>query len=110
MARFAVVTTFLRPRGWTHARGRGNGGPRCPALPRIAWPSWSPLWKWLKDWTETDATYFLLSAVIHMTVFVVLALLPMRVDARRRANHRPPEFAPPEIVTDDRPDLIHINF
>ena len=84
MARFAVVMSLLRPRGWTHAAGTADFvAPRW----RIAWPSWSPFWKWLKDWTETDATYFLLSAVIHMTVFVVLALLPMRV-MRPRADQR----------------------
>ncbi len=108
MARFGVVTSILRPRGWPQAVAEGTADLVAPRW-RIAWPSWSPLWKWLKDWTETDATYFLLSAVIHMSVFVALALIPMRA-MRPRAYDRPPEFTPPEIATDDRPDVIHINF
>ena len=107
MARFAVVTSLLRPRGWTHA-AEGTAGFVAPRW-RIAWPSWSPSWRWLTGWTQTDATCFLLSAVIHMTLFVVLALIPLRA-IRPRADLRPPELTPPEIVYDDRPDVIHLDF
>ena len=108
MARFGVVTSFLRPRGWTPAAAEGTASLVAPRW-RIAWPSWSPLWRWLKDWTETDATYFLLSAVIHMTIFVLLALLPMH-GMHSPTYDAPPEFTPPEVPVDDRPELIHIKF
>jgi hypothetical protein len=108
MARFAVVTSFLRPRGWAHAAAEGTADLVAPRW-RIAWPCWSPLWQWLGGWTETDATCFLLSAVIHMTVFVVLALVPMQA-VRPKSGQGAPEFIPPEIVVDDRPEVIHLSF
>lgn len=107
MARFGVVTLFLRPRGWTQPAAERTAGLVAPRW-RIARRSWSPLWQWLTGWTETDATCFLLSAVIHMSIFVVLALIPMR--AAPGGGDGPPEFTPPEIAVDERPEVIHINF
>ena len=109
MARFAVVTSFFRPRGWMPAAAEGTADFVAPRW-RIAWPSWSPPWQMAQGLDQTDATCFLLSAVIHMLRLRGAGPDPDAGHAPASRRRGRPSSPRRRSHRDDRPELIRFPF